>query len=107
MTKKAIPAIHVPIQKTDGSMEWVWYMFLSNLATEGAGNVGDGRLTFIQDGVIIGEFSANQQTDTEVVIEGTANIDGGFANSVYTEPQHIDGGGANGQYYSNSQRHSS
>jgi len=28
MKTKAIPPIHVPIQRPDGSMEWVWYMFL-------------------------------------------------------------------------------
>lgn len=31
-TVKKIPSVHIPIQKPDGSMEWVWYMFLQWLA---------------------------------------------------------------------------
>lgn len=30
--KKVIPSIHIPIQRPDGSMEWVWYMFLQWLS---------------------------------------------------------------------------
>lgn len=68
MKKQGMPAIHVPIQKTDGSMEWVWYMFLQQLntnASEGGSDLSKG-------------------------------IDGGFANSVYLAIQKIDGGNANG-----------
>ena len=30
--KKVIPSIHIPIQRPDGSMEWVWYMFFQWLS---------------------------------------------------------------------------
>lgn len=67
MKKAKIPAIHVPVQKSDGSMEWVWYMFFEWLSKtlEGQGS-------------------------------GFGEIDGGFANSVYLDVQLIDGGNANG-----------
>ena len=31
-TVQKMPSIHIPIQKPDGSMEWVWYMFLQWLS---------------------------------------------------------------------------
>lgn len=37
--KKKIPSIHQPIQKPDGSMEYVWYLYLQWLAEGGATTV--------------------------------------------------------------------
>ena len=97
MAKAPIPQIDIPIMKENGSMELAWYLYLKYGASAGTtGDIGDGRLTLKQDNVIIGGFSANQKEDTELNFAGIGSIDGGFANSVYTEPQHIDGGGANG-----------
>lgn len=95
--KKVIPSIHVPIQTPSGSMELAWYLYLKHgVSNSASGDIGNGCLTLKQDNVIIGKFSANQKEDVELNFAGIGNIDGGFANSVYTEPQHIDGGGANG-----------
>lgn len=97
MVKKPIPSIDVPIMLENGSMELAWYLYLKYGVSNGvSGDIGDGHLTLKQDNVIIGEFSANQKENVELNFAGIGNIDGGFANSVYTEPQHIDGGGANG-----------
>lgn len=50
MTRKiTTPAIHQPVQKEDGSMEWIWYMFMQRIS--------DG-LRALEEGEIIAHQAA-------------------------------------------------
>ncbi len=62
-------------------------------------DIGNGKLSLYDiNGNLLGEFSANQFNDTDVIVSGGGggipNVDGGNAYSVYTTDQIIDGGNA-------------
>lgn len=48
MTKQVIPSIHIPIQEKDGSISWVWYMFLKYLSSVEGGS-GASSLSQLSD----------------------------------------------------------
>lgn len=45
---KGIPSIHQPIQKTDGSMEFIWYLFLKRLAEKEGGGGGGATVEVVE-----------------------------------------------------------
>lgn len=79
MTRKiTTPAIHQPVQKEDGSMEWIWYMFMQRIS--------DG-LRALEEGEIIAHQAApsNRHKDFILDVSGTeyeAPSDGCFSISV-------------------------
>lgn len=48
MAKQVIPSIHIPIQEKDGSISWVWYMFLKYLSSVEGGS-GASSLSQLSD----------------------------------------------------------
>lgn len=48
MAKQVIPSIHIPIQEKDGSISWVWYMFLKYLSSIEGGS-GASSLSQLSD----------------------------------------------------------